>query len=296
MAKQKAKKITIEKNGKYYPIFNVGYSSDGGFFLIDLIGGGDYLVGKARLKMAWQNKLGSLTAPMWDTRFTTKHPKLSHHLDGSVQISGEGIVSGFFPLTRRAKAVSTKSFNLIDCNHDGGPQVGFCVWGLEKLTKPSDNPGDVCISTEVQFDNHLCPPKDNPCFVVEAFYYPKKLLPTYLEAGRHTFRYKNLGIVPMIFVPSPEHSPGVLGLVCYRMDRGSNRVSSGFITSGGTGRISCKEFEQLFIMFPANEMVGEEKVKSAKTIDFSGRTREKIIRRDKVEGWIKKIFKRTGLE
>lgn len=162
----------VVDGGKRYPLFMVGYSADGGFFITDLVGDGDYLIVKTRAPQEYQNKIGTFFVPAVEQWHTAHHPKLSHHIDGSVHVSGTGkITSGFFPFTKTPKGVSNRSFDLRTCNHDGGPSITFAVWGLDKLVAPSIDDG-LCFTDYEQFDNPFDPPIGDKGYAIEGYYYP----------------------------------------------------------------------------------------------------------------------------
>jgi len=282
-------KVFIEFNKKYFPVFNIGYSAEGGFFITDLAGKGNHLIAKIRYPLNYNKKIGEYSIPIYKEWKTSFSPKLTHHIDGNAQISDKaGITSGFFPLSKKAKGIATKSFNLKSCDHDGGPTFSFTLWGIDQFIKPKEAKG-TCFKKEDQFDNYLSPPRKNAGFVIEGFYYPKDHFAGYIERGRCGFRYPNIGIIPMLLIPAPKQSPGIIGLVCHKIEIGFD-YSYGVSFGGSVSLIDDNTIEQLHIFYPARQIFGDIKFDKAESIDFQKWKKIKILIRDKIEKMLKKIF------
>jgi len=122
-----------DKDDKYYSCLQITFTSDGGFFIMPInLGNDGYFIhkmitpgrgfGTKKIKVDHKTE--------WKTY---RKPKLMHHLDGTVQISGTGVTSGFYKTSKRPKGVYSDSMNLLLNNNDGGPIFAFGIWGINHL-------------------------------------------------------------------------------------------------------------------------------------------------------------------
>lgn len=287
--------INLEYKNKFYTIFLIGYTSEGGFFVKDLINDSkNFLIIKMLIPGSKSRKVGTHMIPMEKGEYwrTSKSPKLTHHLDGLTQISGEGIVSGFYKFFSGHKGVSTQSMDLYKRNNDGGPVLGFHLKNLPLEVK-SKIKNTIQISRGEQIIDFHEKPKDEEdyCFSLEFFYLPKDIPNEYLNLSKGTikFQHPNYGIVPLKYIPAPKHAPGVIGIFTTIMSKGESDKQFSFSLNGGAGiSLVNGEFEHISIVYPFNsEMTGDKKIKD---LDFVGFNKVKVVLDDvlhKVKTFIK---------
>lgn len=104
------------------------------------------------------------------------------------------------------------------------------------------------------------------------------------------FRHPAIGVIPMLLVPAPENSPGVLGLVCHRFGMNERELDSGVIFGGGAGRASDNTVEMVHMFYPAKEATRRAKLGKIPSIDFRGFLKLKVVLRDKIERLLRALF------
>lgn len=271
--------INIEYKKISFKLFLLGYSSDGGFFVKDLINDGNkYMVTKMLIPSAHTRKFGKFTVPMkkCENWIVKKSPKLTHHIDGTVHVSGEGIMSGSYKFFRGYKGVCTQSMDLKKRNNDGGPIFIFHTKNLvESKTK-----GGITIRQRDQIIDYYNKPKneDDCSFTLEFFYFSKEMVMKNLDLSTGTFPFKhiNYGIVPLKFIPAPDNSPGVIGILTIISTKfGSDGNFSFSINGGATATLKNGEEEHICIIYPHNEKMADKK--TLKTLDFVNVNKIKVF-------------------
>lgn len=270
--------INVEYKKCFYRVFTLGYTSDGGFFVNDVLsknGDKQYAITKMLIPGAMSRNFGVHRIPMdkcenWVAR---NCPKLTHHADGVVQVSGTGITSGFYKFFKGHKGVSTKAMNLRKRNNDGGPILIFHLKRASDLHKK--NKKGVMINRADQIiDPYLRPSNEEYySFSLELYYLPKEVITRSLNIANGTFSYRhpNYGIVPLKYVPAPKHSPGVIGIFTRISTREEAKGDFLFSINGGASIVQNEngEEEHISIVYPHN--VGmRSKTRPSNRLDFEG--------------------------
>src|SRR3989338_5246526 len=265
--------IYLKHNFRYTELFKLGHTSDGGFFVQDLLsGGGKYLINKMSVPSQRKRGFGASNVAMKKGKYwtATKSPKLTHHIDGLVQVSGEGIPSGFYNFFSGHKGISTQSMNLTKRNNDGGPIFTFFTRNLPE-TGYEVKHSIVIDKYEQVIDPYKSPKSNEDCaFSIEFYYFPKEILNNVnLENGTISFRHPSYGIVPLKYVPAPGHAPGLICMMTLVFTKGNDNGQFSFSLGGGASAdLKNGEFEHLFIIYPhVDEMVGNQKIRN---LDFKG--------------------------
>lgn len=270
--------ITLEKDGFRYSAFVLGYDKDGGYFISDLSKkGGNYFILRMKAKL---RGFGTQRVPVdhkneWVVSYK---PKLMCHFDGSCQISGSGIRSGFYKLTRRPKGVATQS----PCFNDGGPIFGFLCWGLDQF--PIDKGRNrICVifdSASIHIDPYLG--HDNglhgvkyDAYVFEGFYLPNAAV-KHLDLATGIIRYKhpNFGIIPLKYIPPPKNSAGFIAIGCRPTGHGF-KTDYGLTYGGGVSiPDQASHTTQIQVIFPSEgNITGGGRDSHHKMLDFNLRSR-----------------------
>lgn len=291
--------LAIEENNEIYNLFIIGYTKDGGYFIKFLTTEDDYyLVHKLQIPKDFLRKVGEYTIEVnqetsW---FASKNPKLTHHVDGNVQVSEYGIVSGFYKLTGKPKGVYNKSMSLICRDNDGGPCLSVTAWGLPKLVTIRGRQKKSRVITEQNFFTLNQPfknlaPRENEdySYCIEGYYLPKTAL-NFLDVSRGViwFHHPIYHIVPLTYIPSPEHNPGFLAFSCTKfiLGEGFKEHDFGFSFGGGVGKFEeNKDYvDDIRIFYPGDKSVKNYKVN--KSIDLTWFKRIKFY----FDDWLSKIL------
>jgi len=269
--------ITLEKEGLKYSTFLLGYDKGGGYFISDLSQEkGSYFI--TRLKIKCQGFGQQLIPVDHKNEWITDHkPKLICHFDGSSQVSGTGVKSGFFKLTGKPKGVATKSprFN------DGGPIFGFVCWGLNKFPTNKNNNLVTFNITNMHTDPYLglrqtLTPRKYDAYIFEGFYLPIQAIKYInIQTGIINFKHPNFGIIPLKYIPPPKNSPGFIAIGCRPTDRGF-KTDHGITYGGGVSFADKEGYStqiQLIFPFEGNSPDNGKKLPKKLNFDF----KDKII-------------------
>lgn len=283
--------INIEYQDKFFTLFLLGYTSDGGFFVKDLINdGGEFIVMKSKISQGAMMKFGTHKISMDKIDFwRCKHsPKMTHHINGNVHVSGEGIISGFYKFFSGPKGVFSKGMDLNKRDNDGGPLFIFSTQNLPDTECEVKN-GIFINKSDQLIDQYYKPENEEDySFVLEFFYLPKSEIQNInLARGNVPFRHINYGIVDLKYIPAPEQSPGFIAVFTRIVTKENPANSFSFSLNGGTSKLlPSGEHEQIGIIYPYNEeMVKDFKVKN---LDFRGLNKLKVG----IDSRLSKIFKK----
>ncbi len=242
--------VGIRQNGQVYNLALLGNMADGGFYVSDLYPyEAQAYVSKTKFP-ANNHGLFKSTIDKKQQWVTVNYPKLSHHIDGRAQVSGQGIISGFYKLSGRAKGVHVQSMDLSRNDNDGGPIFTFMVWGLEEFNSPPR-------SNQVIFEeNEILEglPNDTAIsgYLIEGYYFSKSL-EGWVDpiSGIIIKTHPHFGDLKLKRVLSNNAAPGFLGIACFKITHGfPDKV--GCIINGGPGATTPDGmFETIWIMRPA---------------------------------------------
>lgn len=215
-------RIAIIHNDTIYKLLSLWYYRDGGYFVTDLWEGAfDYSAMKVSSNIAKEDGDGKFHVPFWQNAvhsISFKKPKISHHIDGTSHISGDGIVS-WYEENWNPKGLSIKSFDLRGYN-DGWP-VFACSIRADSLWKFRNIPISEIDTkgSELLKKRHLIIPTDNLAesanpfyFVIEGYYIHKSHLPDSETMNKSPILYRKhprFWVIQLCALQSPESSPYV---------------------------------------------------------------------------------------
>lgn len=230
-------------------IFLVGYTKDGGFYFKDLLRidkeNKKCLVEKATADIL--NHGERIVTPHY-TAVTSGEAKITHHYDGNAQISGTGVISGFYE-DGNPKGAGIKSFPLYS-NNNGGPVFSFLVWGCEYACRDAQDK-DFLIIPNDQYIHTSNRDKNLNAYEIKGFYLLKEWFnPNDLQKDIVTYRSNIAGEVQLKLIPSPEKTPGVIGLLAAKSNHGF-KDQFGFTLSAAPGKVYNNQYcESLSIIYP----------------------------------------------
>ncbi|MCH8518852.1 hypothetical protein LAT59_03775 [Candidatus Gracilibacteria bacterium] len=236
-------RICINENSKIYKLFVIGYHKDGGYFISD-VGGkkeNNYIV----FKFSNKNQIHPDDKTF---KINLSKPKLSHHIDGNVHISGKDILSGF-DKKGIGKGIYIKSIDL-RVGDKRGPLLGFYLDNkyLNLFNHIELNDKTIKKQHLIIGEKSFIPFfKYGEAFqiCIEGYYIHKRdLSENIFDIGYHNGIiiyhpfFGNVSLTPII---SPKESPYVIGLLFYKKPLASNslKLSSKlpFVFGGGPGEI-----------------------------------------------------------
>ncbi len=266
--------ICIKSKEKIYKIFKLGYTSEGGFFVKDLINDAkEYLIIKMIIPPENVRKSRFYAVPMKDCKYwlVSKSPKVTHHVDGIVNISGTDIMSGFYKYFKGHKGIFSQSMDLKKRNNDGGP---IFIFHTKNLISPLNKiKSSIIINDFEQIVDFYNKPRNNNdySYNLEFFYLPKESIRMLnLSTGTIPFNHPNYGIIPLKYIPCPSISPGIIGIFTRISSKGNKKEDEtlSFSLNGGAGAtLKNGGFEHISIIYPFIEnMVDKQKIKR---LDFN---------------------------
>lgn len=272
----KSYRVNLKINNEFISLFTIGYTSDGGFFVKDLINDNKkFVISRFFIPRNIMSNFGNHYIPLENSEIysSVNSPKITHHVDGNCHVSGAGIVSGFYKFFNKPKGIASKGINLENNVNDGGPIFIFGISNIEEIQKMCRTYKDGIdidekgIIIDPYFSNTN---SNNYSFILEFFYFLKRENNNLSNnSGYFSFRHINYGIVPLRLLPCPEQCPGYIGLFIRRISESlsSNEKSFNFSFGGGVGTLNENgKFEQIAISYPFDEdFYKDQKVSS---LDF----------------------------
>src|SRR3989339_674393 len=158
---------------------------------------------------------------------------------------------------------------MMETNIDGGP---IFIFHTKDLVESKAKKG-ITIRQRDQIIDYCNKPKneDDYSFTLEFFYFSKEMVMKNIDLSTGTFPFKhiNYGIVPLKFIPAPDNSPGVIGILTIISTKfGSDGNFSFSINGGASVALKNGEEEHISIIHPHNEKMVDKK--TLKTLDFVG--------------------------
>jgi len=242
-------RIAIKVGDQVKDIFNIQYTSDGGFFFQDKIRINSNNKKCLILKAKSDCNHHGLRSVRPDYRAVTSGDvKFAHHFDGRSHISGKGVLSGY-DKDGNPKGASLYAFKLSESN-DTGAFFSMLFYGWEffrDTTKSSIilTPDERNIHTVDQGREDL-----NGIFVKALYFLKEWLTPEQLSRKTLLCQSRIEGEVEVTLLPSPAKSPGLIGLFAAKAHHGFT-APFGFSMSGAPGKIDDKGFcDNLVIIYP----------------------------------------------
>jgi hypothetical protein len=191
-----------------------------------------------------------------------KRIKLSHHRDGFVQFSGEGVTSGT-DKNRKPKGIGIYSWSLDKPAF--GPSFIIAFYGLDDFKHDTPNEPIVLNQNDIVFELEELSPSLGSGFVLEGFYFPptaRRFVKSY--GNNHVLQIKHptgliMDLTVAISDPKTCNYPGIIGLHLYRSNVNIEGQTSGYIMSSATEFVPSKKKGRysevgIFCIFPA-EMI-----------------------------------------
>ncbi len=235
--------ILYEKNGITYKLCRIFFGSDGSFYMTS-----PYhtektaILFKATVNYAYRE----MFIPFGDMMETSLledddlRLKISHHVDGFVQFSGEGIISGRDP-EGKIKGIGVLSWPLT--SPVAGPAVGIVFRGLENFTQAESVSGQACLFR----DEDITHVPGSTGMAVEAHYFPPSWR-TFIRAAHDGTRIVSIlhpsrAVLTLKVLLPPESCklPGYLGIEMHDVDVQTPNQGEYFFMSGSTGNARKNE-------------------------------------------------------
>lgn len=251
--------INIEYENNIYTLFLIGYTSDGGFFIKDLINNGkSFLIGIESIPYMIMRKAGSFALPLDKIEFweSNNSPKLTYHKDGTLHVSGGGVFSGKYKFFPNTKGASTKNMSLEENNNDGGPIIGFYIPKVNDLPIKKKEENSILVRKKDQIIDWRYEKLDSEKYGIELeIFYISKAKTNNLKKGDNIpFPYRGIGTVPLKYIPTPKKSPGSLGIVTRKFKKYKDNSNYIFTLNGGASPISKDgTFKNITIFYPHDE-------------------------------------------
>ncbi len=249
--------VTYEKDGTQYKLFKVIFGRDGSYFVTSPYHPHQKaVVAKVTVNYA----LESAAVPYKEfidsgsADDDGKRLKLSHHSDGLIQFSGEGIVSGL-DSEGNVRGIGVRSWPLTDPVI--GPAFAVVVRGVEEFKLTSKSTDQVCNFAQ----NELTFVPGASALSVEGYYFT----PLWRRfVRRESDGTKTISIVhpcgailklKVLLAPDDCALPGFIGLEMYSVLVDEPEVGGDFMLSSSTGNLRRNEegevlADGLFCMYP----------------------------------------------
>jgi hypothetical protein len=262
--------VWYQMGARYFKVFKVGFGGDGSYYVT-----APYhpletaLIGKVEVNYALERPAAMKESIAQAMQLAVldddeKRLKLSHHPDGFLQFSGEGIVSG------RQSDGTPKGIGVFSWKLDRptyGPSFGISFYRPEKLGRQgTPKPGDVIFDSaelehmrmpgfpflDVRFAGHYFPPRFRSFVRQDAGGYRMSIV------NPESYVIQELKV---ILASKDSRFPGVIGLTAEPMEIGYE----GFFMSSSTGslrRSSAGDLigDQLFCLYPVPADVSSAKL------------------------------------
>ncbi len=165
-----------------------------------------------------------------------KRLKLSHHPDGFIQFSGQGIISGKDE-EGKPRGIGIYSWALND--PIPGPAFGITLLGLEEFCTVEKVKGDTCIF----HDNLLPPDEEANGYVLEAYYFPsnrRRFIQTDTDGNRFILNWHPTHCVMKLNVLLPMKKcklQGFIGVHLYPLELKMKNETCAFWLGSSTGNM-----------------------------------------------------------
>lgn len=254
-------RILYEKDDVTYKLCRVSFSRDGSYFVTSPYHPFDKAaLVKLTVNYALQHTIIAMEdavdlASLDDDR---NRLKLSHHVSGLVQFSGQGITSGVDE-EGNIKGMGVQSWPLYAPM--GGPAFGLTIRGVEQFERHDGSPGQACIFRH----NELTTVPGADCIHLEGHYFPAswyRFLRTEADGSRSISVLHPAGVIVhlrTIFAGAGCDLPGFIGLELYTSASNTEDNEVGFTLGGSTGNLRENEEGQtladgIHCIYPRGEM------------------------------------------
>jgi hypothetical protein len=228
--------ILFEKEGVFYKLCKIIFGADGSYYVTVPYHSADKGI---FLKCTVNYNQFEMVIPVGDAidiaSSDEKRIKLSHHPDGFVQFSGQGLISGK-DVEGNIKGIGVMSWPLSKPVH--GPAFTIVAWGIEKFKQVNQVKRNSCI-----FSSHnLIPNPRTNGLILEGHYFPPEVR-RFIQVGADGTQVISIihpvGIMMPLKVLLSSNTcsfPGFIGLSLWE-DHVYFSSPSGFAISGSTGNI-----------------------------------------------------------
>lgn len=200
--------------------------------------------------------------------------KLSYHVDGFVQFSGERqgrIVSGRDPMTGEPKGLGVVT-NPMQHPVMTGPAFGVTLWGLEEFAPQAGAPrGDSIVFEETDFVYEQCDEASWGSSGVSFFVFTLPFQPFVRKTGPRAFemplwhsQFMTEGRAFNFKVVRLGRQPFFLGAICFRRPKVRFDSASGWVINGPGGLSDGPVKPVLHAFYPA-----EQKLESMRSLDLA---------------------------
>ena len=253
--------VLYEKDGTIYKLCKILFGSDGSYYVTSPYHSAQKAV---LLKMTVNYALQEMMIPVEQAvdvasaEDDDKRLKLSHHPDGFVQFSGQGILSGK-DSDGNIRGIGVMSWPLD--NPVRGPAFGIAIRGVENFEQANRVSGEACLFKHKE----LTPMPNANVLFLEGHYFPslwRRFIETAQDGTKTISIVHPAGAVvrlKVLFAPEQSVRPGFIGLELYTDFDDSEDMIDSFILSGCTGNLRENEQGQLladgiYCMYPRSNI------------------------------------------
>lgn len=215
-----------------------------------------------KMLMDYRRGTAAIDVQETETFSASDRVKLSYHMDGFVQFSGERagrVVSGRDPVTREPKGLGIMT-NPMGAPVMTGPAFGITVWGLGDFEEQKGKPrGDALTFGPEDFVYDHCDESNWGSYGIEFFIFGVYFQPYVRQIGRTQFempmwhnQYHNQGRQFIYKVVRLGRQPFFLGALCFRRPAVEFDASSGW-SIGSPGALAKGPIKpMLHAFYPAD--------------------------------------------
>jgi hypothetical protein len=228
--------ILFEREGLFYKLCKIIFGADGSYYVTIPYHSADKGI---FLKCTVNYDQFEMMIPVGDSldiaSSDEKRIKLSHHPDGFVQFSGQGLISGK-DVEGNIKGIGVMSWPLAKPVH--GPAFIIVAWGIEKLKHVYQ----VKRKSYIFHSHNLIPNPRSNGLILEGHYFPpeaRRFIQIDADGTQVISIIHPVGIIMPLRVLLASNTcslPGFIGLALYE-DPVKFSAASGFAISGSTGNI-----------------------------------------------------------
>ena len=255
--------VIYEKDGFSYKLCRIFFGADGSYYITSPY----HPAEKAALMKVTVNYALSQATVCFEQAIDIasaedddKRIKFSHHPDGLVQFSGQGITSGK-DSEGKIRGIGVMSWTLD--KPVIGPAFGISILGIEQFEKANRVKGEKCVFKHEE----LTPLPGADTFTLEGYYFPpfmRRFLQTAKDGSKTISVVHPAGFVLRLKVLMPNEQcerQGFIGVELYKVYSGESdkSVTCQFIFSGPTGNLKENENGQtlgdgIYCMYPRREI------------------------------------------
>jgi hypothetical protein len=227
--------VAISKNGEIYKICKIFFGNDGSYYVsVPYHSAKKSFIFKSTYHINSESKPETimLSKVIDSCSSDNKRVKLSHHPDGFVQFSGDGLISGKNE-KGDSKGVGLYSWPLT--KPPIGPAFSISFWGVRDFQIVENDHMNRKQEKTLIFEDSLLMRKGNG-YILEGIYFPESAKDQIMTHNNKPFiplAHPILGNVPIPTILETSIAiTGIMGIIIYKENLSFKNISSGFVISG----------------------------------------------------------------